>query len=78
MDFSARKVLTVEPVPEKKIGEELELCGCSGRDVFTILSELLERYTNADNSIFTIRNTAESRNRIPQNVYSIEKEDFDR
>lgn len=54
MDFSARKVLTVEPVPEKEIGEELELCGCSGRDVFTILSELLERYTNADNSIFTI------------------------
>lgn len=71
-------MMTVEPVPEKKIGEELELCGCSGRDVFTILSELLERYTNADNSIFTIRNTAESRNRIPQNVYSIEKEDFDR
>ena len=71
-------MMAVAPVPEQKIREELELAGCSTGDILAALSELLARYTSADDSVFTIRTAPGSRSRRPSSEYSIQKEDFDR
>ena len=71
-------MMAVGPVKEEFIKGELELAGCRGRDTFSILSELLTRYTCADNSIITIRTAEGSRSGHPVSEYSIQREEFDR
>ncbi len=71
-------MMTVGPVREDVIREELELAGCRGRDTLSILSDLLVRYTCADNSIITIRTAEGSRSGHPVSEYSIQRETFDR
>lgn len=70
-------MMTVEPLTEQQIRQELELAGCAAQDVFATLTELLTRYTDADNSIITVQSVQAGRGGRSRNEYSIPKETFD-
>ena len=47
--------MTLRPVTDAEVIDEFHLVGVETEDVLDTLTEMLEKYTFADNSIFTIQ-----------------------
>lgn len=72
-------LMNMKRVDEETIARELRLCGILSKDLDNELNRLLKKYTNADETIFTITRTKKLVNEWTQKVveeYSITDEDF--
>lgn len=73
-------LMTFRPVTDAEIIDEFHLVGVETRDALDTLTKMLEKYTFANNSIFTIRsvrNETEGFSTMPVNKYSIDSYKFD-
>ena len=74
-------VMTYRPVSEEEILDEFRLVGIETNDVIGKMTELLRKYTQADDSIFTIHGVKSSMDDLTSMTscaYSISEENFDR
>lgn len=74
-------MMTLHPVSEEEVTRELHLVGIETEDAFGEMSRLLEKYTFADNSIFTVqsRRTAINDLTVISNCsYMVTEEKFDK
>lgn len=72
--------MVYRPVTDKEILDEFHLVGVEAEDGMDILTDMLRRYTCADNTIFTIKTVRTEVSELATmsvNQYSIEKELFD-
>lgn len=72
-------LMSIRPVSEPEIQNELLLAGCAAQDVFDTLSRLLETYTFADGSILEIKHAGRQTQALTApstNCFSISKASF--
>lgn len=73
--------MALRSVPEEEAAKELRLAGIETQDVFDTLSNLLQKYTFADNSLFTVhgvRRTVDEYTVVSSCAYSITAGEFDK
>ncbi len=74
-------MMTLKPISEKDIQKELCLIGLDTEDVYNTLLKLLKKYTYAQDTLFTVKN---SRTRVDELTttstpfYSVREEEFDK
>lgn len=73
-------LMSYDYVSESQIRDEFMLLGINTKDVFYVLNSLLEKYTKADSSIFTVKTItydSDGINLKDENLYSILPEKFE-
>ena len=73
--------MTVRPVSETEVNNELYLAGCKSDDAFSSLSRLVRRFSGADDSIFTISPMANDESGLLtdfENCFRISPDEFER
>mgnify|MGYP000866047362 FL=1 len=74
-------MMTLMPVREEEVIRELHLAGIETNDVFGTLSQLLQKYTYAEDSIFTVRTIrymADEFTPVSSCIYRIPDEKFEK
>ena len=74
-------MMTLRPVSDEEIMGEFRLVGIETQDVFDTVTNLLHKYTYAENSMFTVRgvrSTVDEFTIVSSCVYSIAEEEFEK
>ncbi len=74
-------LMTFRPVTEKEIIDEFHLVGIETDDAFAILSQMLKKYTYADDSIFTVNTIKEDTDELSTVSvcsFTVPPEDFEK